>query len=525
MLRIVTLIASVFLSVAHAADSRPPTIQVTLDASQSGPVLNRHLFGQFAEHLGHGIYGGVWVGKDSPIANTRGIRNDVVAALRDLKVPNVRWPGGCFADNYHWRNGIGPRRAVTLNPDWGGVTEPNTFGTHEFMDFVAQIGAAPFISVNIGSGTSQEAADWMEYMTSALPTTLALERAANGRAEPWQVPILGLGNESWDCGGNMTPEYYASQMKVFSRFTRNFHPQQQDTNRMLRIAVGPGGGEPRFTAWTETVMKAWADRKWSWDIEGISLHNYTVVDWVKKHAATRFGEKEYAEILQATLKMDELIAQHTAIMDRYDPQKKLALAVDEWGTWYAPESGTNPGFLVQQNSLRDAMVAALNLNIFARHADRVRMANIAQMVNVLQAMILTDNEKMLLTPTYHVFRMYVPFQDATFIPLQLDAGTWSAGAITLPRLDAIAARNTKGQLVLALTNVDPVRPVTIDLNIKGANVRTASGETLTAPRVDSINTFDSPATVSPKPVQVRMSGGRLQTELAPRSVTVLTLLP
>ncbi|MEO6186045.1 MAG: alpha-L-arabinofuranosidase C-terminal domain-containing protein [Steroidobacteraceae bacterium] len=506
-----------------AAAASVGTLAITLDAGKPGPTISRHLFGQFAEHLGRGIYEGVWVGPGSPIPNTRGMRNDVVAALRTLKVPNVRWPGGCFADNYHWRNGIGPRRAVTLNPDWGGVTEPNTFGTHEFMDFTAQIGAAPFISVNVGSGTPQEAADWLEYMTSALPTTLALERAANGRAEPWQVPILGLGNETWDCGGNMTPDYYVSQMKIYARFARNFHPQQQDANHMLRIAVGPGGGEPRFTAWTEAVMKAWQDRKWSWDIDGISLHNYTVINWEKKHAATGFGAQEYAEILQATLKMDGLITQHIAIMDKYDPAKKLALAVDEWGAWYAPAAGTNPGFLVQQNSQRDAVLAALNLNIFARHADRVRMANIAQMVNVLQAMILTDKEKMLLTPTYHVFRMYVPFQDATFVPLTLNAGTWSQGQITLPRVDAIAARDAQGRLLLAITNVDPLRVAQIEVGLGGAQIASATGETLTAPSVDSVNTFDAPETVVPRPLNATVQAGRLQLHLEPKSVSVLVL--
>jgi alpha-L-arabinofuranosidase len=500
-------------------------VAISLDVTRPGPVISRHIFGQFAEHLGHGIYEGIWVGPNSSIPNTRGIRNDVVAALRAIKVPNVRWPGGCFADNYHWRNGIGPKRAVTLNPDWGGVTEPNTFGTHEFMDFTAQIGAAPFISVNVGSGTPQEAADWLEYMTSALPTTLAKERAANGRAEPWQVPILGLGNENWDCGGNMTPDYYASQMKIYSRFARNFHPQQQDASKMLRIAVGPGGGEPRFMEWTETVMKSWQNRKWSWDIEGISLHNYTVINWDKKHVATGFDEQGYAQILEKTLQMDGLIASHTAIMDKYDPGRKLALAVDEWGAWYAPAEGSNPGFLVQQNSLRDAVLAALNINIFARHADRVRFANIAQMVNVLQAMILTDKEKMLLTPTYHVFRMYVPFQDATFIPLTMHAGNWTHGSIVLPRVDAIAAKDAQGRLLLSLTNVDPERPARVEVALPGVVIASATGETLTGPKVDSINTFAAPDVVKPKPSSATVEAGQLKVTLAPRSVNVFVLQP
>jgi len=393
------------------------------------------------------------------------------------------------------------------------------------MDFAEQIGAAPYLSVNVGSGTPHEAADWMEYLTSALPTTLAQERAANGRAEPWRVPILGLGNESWDCGGNMTPDYYASQMKIYSRFARNFHPGQQGPKDMLRIAVGPGGPEPRFAEWTETVMKAWSNRKWSWDIEGLSLHNYTVIDWEAKHAATGFGEREYAEILQATLKMDGLIAQHEAIMDKYDPDRKLALAVDEWGAWYAPAAGTNPGFLVQQNSLRDAVLAGLNINIFARHANRVRLANIAQMVNVLQAMILTDEQRMVLTPTYHVFRMYVPFQDATFVPLTLDAGTWTTGSIALPRVDAIAAKDAGGRILLAVINVDPAKPVDIDVAIDGLRARSASGQTLTASRVDSINTFEAPGAVVPAPLRTVVRNGRLATTLPAKSVSVITLSP
>jgi alpha-N-arabinofuranosidase len=528
MLRTVSLILCGLCLSGTAGAAAPATdrITLTIDAGKPGATINRHIFGQFAEHLGFGIYEGVWVGKDSPIPNTRGIRNDVVAALRAIKVPNVRWPGGCFADNYHWRNGIGARRAVTINPDWGGVTEPNTFGTHEFMDFAEQIGAAPFISINLGTGTAQEAADWMEYMTSAQPTTLALERQANGRAEPWQVPILGIGNESWDCGGNMTPEFYVDNMKVHARFARNFHPQQQEgANRMQRIAVGPGGGEPRFVEWTETVMKAWQDRKWSWDIEGISLHNYTVLNWDDKHVSTGFDEKGYAEILRHTLKMDELIRQHTAIMNRYDPQKRLTLAVDEWGGWYAPLPGSNPGFLVQQHSVRDALLAALNLNIFARHADRVRIANIAQMVNVLQAMIVTEKEKMFLTPTYHVFRMYVPFQDATFLPVSFEAGLWTHGSIALPRLDAIAARAADGRLLLALTNVDPVRPLQIDATLAGATMRRAVAETLTGERVDSINTFEAPQAVAPRPMQASVEGGRLRVTLPPKSVSVIALQP
>ena len=504
--------------------ARAETVPLSIDASMPGVRIDRNLFGQFAEHLGHGVYEGVWVGPDSKIPNTRGIRNDVVAALKALRVANVRWPGGCFADEYHWRKGIGPRRVVTLNPNWGGVTESNAFGTHEFMDFIGQIGSEAYLSVNLGSGTPQEAAEWLEYLTTDQATTLAQERAANGRQRPYRIAFLGIGNESWDCGGNMTPEYYLSQLKAYSRFVRNLNPaQQQGPQRMLKIAVGPGGDGPRWTEWTESIMKAWQARSWSWDIDGLSMHNYTVVKWPPAYKSVGFGETEYAEILKSTLEMDRLIATHSAIMDKYDPQKKIALVVDEWGGWYAPLPGTNPGFLAQQNSLRDAILAALNLNIFARHADRVRGANIAQMVNVLQAMILTDKEKMVHTPTYHVFRMYVPFQDATFVPVSFSGGFYTHGDVALPRLDAIAAKDAAGKLHVAITNVDPNAAADVELSVAGIRAKTASGETLTAPKVDSVNSFDAPSTVEPKAISPTVRDGKIALRLEPKSVTVISV--
>ena len=498
-------------------------VDLTVDVSKAGAKIDRNIFGQFAEHLGHGVYEGIWVGPGSPIPNTRGIRNDVVAALKAIKAPNVRWPGGCFADEYHWRKGIGSQRPETLNPNWGGVIEPNTFGTHEFMDFLDQIGAEAYLSVNVGSGTPQEAAEWLEYLTTAQPTSLAKERAANGHPAPYKIAYLGIGNESWDCGGNMTPDYYLSQLKIYSRFVRNFNPAQQDKQRMLKIAVGPGGGEPRFTEWTEAVMKAYQNHQWSWDINGLSLHSYTVVRWPPAFASVGFGEKEYSQILKSTLEMEGLVSKHSAMMDKYDPQKKVALVVDEWGAWYAPLPGSNPGFLVQQNSLRDAILAALNLNIFARHADRVRMANIAQMINVLQAMILTDKEKMVLTPTYYVYKMYVPFQDATFVPVTFNAGAYTHGEITLPHVDAIAAKDRAGRLWVEITNIDPNQPVEIEVSLVGVTPKSAAGETLTASKVDSVNSFEASNTVVPKPISAKVQGGKLALKLEPKSVTVISV--
>jgi alpha-N-arabinofuranosidase len=524
-LALINLAAALTLVAAAPAPARRPEapIAVAVDITHPGPKIERDLFGQFAEHLGAGIYGGIWVGRDSPIPNVRGIRSDVVAALRTIHVPNVRWPGGCFGDEYHWRNGIGPaaRRPITLNSNWGGVTEPNAFGTEEYMDFLGQIGADAYVSVNIGSGAPQEAAEWFEYMTSAQPTTLAKERAANGHPPPYRIKYLGLGNENWGCGGAMSADHYVEEMKRFAHFARNLNPAQQGAGgAMKRIAVGSDGGSSDYT---EAVMKAWRDKVWAWDIEGVSLHSYSTGGWPPHLKSTGFDEDDYAALLKDTLRMDDLIARQSAIMDRYDPQKKLMLAVDEWGAWLAPNPGSNPGFLQQQNSLRDAILAALNLDIFIRHADRVRLANIAQMINVLQAMILTDGPKMVLTPTYHVYRLYVPFQGATSIPVRFDAGSYRHGDVTLPRIDAVAARDASGALWLALTNVDPDRQAELAPEIPGTRLTAASGEVLTAARVDSVNSFAAPEAVAPKPISGTMRGGRLVLTLPPKSVTVVRL--
>ncbi|MEQ7874517.1 alpha-L-arabinofuranosidase C-terminal domain-containing protein [Sphingomonas sp. ASV193] len=506
-------------TIASAAPA--PVVSVTVDAAHPGATIERDIFGQFAEHLGTGIYGGIWVGPDSPIPNVRGIRSDVVAALRAIRVPNVRWPGGCFADNYHWRNGIGPRaqRPATLNPDWAGVIEPNSFGTEEYFDFLDQIGAEAFISENIGSGTVGEAADWLEYMTSDRPTTLALQRAANGHPAPYKVHVLGLGNESWGCGGAMSPDHYVEAMKQFAHFTRNYNPTQQGADAMKKVAVGWDSGTADYT---EAVMKAWKDKVWSWDIDGVSLHGYTIPNnWEKKGPSVGFGEDEYAKALAATLKMNGWIAAQRAVMDRYDPARKVGLYVDEWGLWADPNPGSNPGFLQQQNTLRDGIIAALNLNIFMRNADRVRGANIAQMVNVLQAMILTDGPRMVLTPTYHVYKMYVPFQGSTSVPVAFDAGSVSLGPVTLPRVDAAAARDRDGRLWLSLVNLDPRQGVSLDL--RGTGAMRATGELLSAGAVDAHNDVAHPSAVAPRLVEARAAGGALRIALPPASVAVVML--
>ena len=522
MKRILTA-SAVLVLLATTPQANAQDTTVNIDAGQSGPTINRQIFGQFAEHLGTGIYGGVWVGPDSAIPNVRGIRSDVVAALKAIKVPNIRWPGGCFADEYHWKNGIGSQRRATVNSNWGGAIEPNTFGTDEFMDFVGQVGTDAFVSINVGSGSFEEASEWLAYMTADQRSGAGADRAANGHAPPYKVRFLGIGNETWGCGGNMRPEHYTDLLKPYARFTRNYNPDQQTGSEVMqRVAVGPSDDDTRYT---EAVMKAWSERDWSWSIEGLSLHSYTVPQWPPSLPSTDFGEDDYALILQTTLKMDGRIARHAAIMDRYDPKKEVALVVDEWGVWLAKTPGSPEGFLQQQNSQRDAILAALNFNIFAKHADRVRGANIAQMVNVLQALILTDGQRMVLTPTYWVHKMYLPMQDATFVPVEFDAGEYRHGDIVLPAIDAVAMRDTAGKLWLSLVNLDPRESRDVAVAVAGVRVRSARGEVLTAPAFNSINTFEMPDTVVPRPIAGTVRGGAVRVSLPAKSVAMIALEP
>jgi len=495
-------------------------IKIVIDPSESGPVIDKNIFGQFAEHLGYGIYDGIWVGTESSIPNTRGIRNDVVEALKALKVPNVRWPGGCFADEYHWRDGIGnpESRQSRINVNWAGRAEPNTFGTHEYFDFLDQIGAAAYISANVGSGTVQEAADWLEYLTAS-GSTLAEERGQNGHPEPYEVAIWGIGNEAWGCGGPFTAKEYLTELKKFTNFNTNYNKGLQTQ----LVAVGPDGNE--FSEYTEVIMKAWSTKSWAWDFQGLSLHRYTRNGWPPNIIATGFNEYQYASVIEETLGMDEFIATNKAIMDKYDTLKKISILVDEWGTWCAPTEGTDPGFLEQQNSQRDAIVAALNFNIFIKHADRVRGANIAQMINVLQAMILTDKEKMIVTPTYHAFRMYVPFQEATRLKVGFDSGNYKIKDISLPAVDAIAARGKDNQIYLAITNINPNESVEINLDLAEYTIKSAKGETLYTSTIDAINTFDNPLNVTPKALNVDVSKGSVSFTVKPHSVSVISLMP
>jgi alpha-N-arabinofuranosidase len=487
-------------------------------ADQPGPVINKNIYGQFSEHLGHCIYDGIWVGTDSSIPNTNGYNNAVLAALKSLHVPILRWPGGCFADEYHWRDGIGPRekRPSMYNSHWGGVVENNHFGTHEFLDLCEMLGIDPYICVNVGSGSVQEAMEWVEYMTSDASSPMANLRRANGRDKPWKVHFIAIGNESWGCGGSMRPEFYADNFRRYNTFVKNYGSGPE--SRAYRVACGPSDDDYE---WTDTLMRLAGGQ-----MDGLALHHYTIAtgDWKKKGSATEFGKPQYYSAVGNTLKMEELVERHSAIMDKYDPKKRVGLIVDEWGIWTDVEPGTNPGFLFQQNSMRDAIIAALNLHIFQAHADRVAGANIAQMVNVLQAMILTDHDKIVLTPTYHVFEMLNVHQNATSLPIELKTPDLAGSPVRIPNVSASASRDAAGKIHISLVNTNPDAAANLACDVSGAKIGSVSGRVLTAPSMTSHNTFDAPHTVEPASFAgASVSGGHLTVTLPPLSVVVLEL--
>jgi alpha-L-arabinofuranosidase len=485
---LITVAGAAALSLIPARSADAPPTRLVIHADQGQDTINRNIYGHFSEHLGRCVYEGYWVGEDSPIPNVRGIRRDVVEALKRIKTPVLRWPGGCFADEYHWKDGIGPRakRPSMINTHWGGVTENNHFGTHEFMDLCEQIGCDAYICGNVGSGSVQEMMEWVEYLTSDAKSPMADLRRQNGREKPWTVRYFGVGNESWGCGGNMTPEYYADQFRRYNTFVKNYadHP-------IYRIACGASDFNYR---WTEVLMDQVGRR-----MDGLSLHYYTLPtgNWGRKGSATEFGEDLYHGTLRRALEMENLLTKHGAIMDRQDPQKRIGMIVDEWGVWTDAEPGTNPGFLYQQNSLRDALVAGVTLNLFNRHADRVKMANIAQTINVLQAMILTDKEKMLLTPTYHVFEMYAVHQDATLLPIEVQSADYAFGPDKIPAVNVSASKDKAGKIHLTLCNLNPNAVAEVTCEVQGAKAGRISGRVLTAATIQAHNTFENPDAVKP----------------------------
>ena len=507
MKRILSLLALTLVATILSAQ-----VKVNVhDAAPDQPRIPAEIYGQFSEHLGKCIYEGIWVGPDSEIPNTDGYRNDILEALKELKVPVLRWPGGCFADEYHWMDGIGPResRPKLVNNNWGGTVEDNAFGTHEFLNLCEMIGAQPYISANVGSGTVEEMAKWVEYMT-AKEGSMAELRRKNGREEPWKVKYLGVGNESWGCGGDMTAQYYSDVYKRYALYARDY-----DGNHLYKIACG--ASDYNYD-WTRTMMQNARKR-----MRGLSLHFYTVMDWNSKGSATEFTDADYYNTLCYAARIDEVLKNHEAVMDAFDHDRKVALILDEWGTWFDVEPGTNPGHLFQQNTMRDAMVAAISLNIFNGHTRRLKMANIAQLVNVLQAMALTDGAKMVLTPTYHVFRMYNVHQDATFVPTDAKCGTVvSERGDVMKDFSVSASRDAEGTMHVSLANPLLDKSVTVDLSFDEFKPASVSGEILCAGKISARNEFDKAPEVAPKPFgDTKIKGGRIKLTMPPASIIVL----
>jgi alpha-N-arabinofuranosidase len=488
------------------------TARLVVRADQGRETISRNIYGHFAEHLGRCIYGGFWVGQDSSIPNTRGIRNDVVEALRAIKIPVLRWPGGCFADEYHWKDGIGPReqRPTMINTHWGGVTENNHFGTHEFLDLCEQLGCEPYICGNVGSGTVREMQEWVEYITFDGVSPMADLRRRNGRDEPWTLKYFGVGNENWGCGGHMRPEYYADLYRRYATYVRSFAG-----NRVFKIACGSSGANYE---WTRVLMRE-AGRH----MQGLAPHYYCG-SGKESRSATDFAEIDWFWQLRNALRIDELLGQHEAIMDEYDPRKRVAIIFDEWGAWHQVEPGTNPGFLYQQNSLRDAMVAGVTLNIFNNHCERVKMANIAQTVNVLQAMILTDGPRMIRTPTYFVYRLYTVHHDATLLPTELIAPDYAFGEDRVEALNVSASRDESGRIHVSVCNIDPYASVDLEASVTGVQPKRISGQILSADDITAHNTFDRPENVEPATFRdARITDNGFSATLPPKSIVVLTL--
>lgn len=488
--------------------------QLHIRADQGRFVIAPEVYGHFAEHLGRCIYEGFWVGEDSDIPNTRGIRNDVVEALKNLSIPVLRWPGGCFADEYHWKDGIGPRegRPSIINTHWGGLVENNHFGTHEFFDLCDLLGTKAYVCGNVGSGTVQEMSEWVEYITFDGQSPMATLRAKNGSEKPWMLPYFGVGNESWGCGGNMRPEHYADEYRRYQTFVRAFSGQKP-----FKIACGANVDD---YGWTQELMRRAAGY-----MDGLSLHYYTMTgSWESKGSATQFSEAEWLKTFQKSLVMEELIQRHGALMDIHDPKKRVALIVDEWGTWWDVEPDTNPGFLYQQNTLRDALVAGLHLNIFHHYADRVRMANIAQTVNVLQAMILTDGAQLLLTPTYHVFEMMKENQGATALVSNLETETYAHEGEEVVALQASASITASGAVLATICHFNPQQGTTLQVKLHEKNAKTVSARILTADAMNAANTFENPNAVAPRDfTDFQIEGNQLTLQLPPMSLVTLKI--
>jgi len=475
--------------------------RVVIHGDRPGPTISRHIYGHFLEHTGACVYGGAWAGLDSDIPHIDGWRADVVEALQRINVPNIRWPGGNFAEAYRWPDGIGP---VDQRPKC--EHEPNAVGTHEFMRLCELLEAEPYICANFLSGSCRQAAEWLRYMTADGDDPLAALRRANGREAPWRVPFWVIGNEIMTM---MTAEYFAG---MFNHWREHFDGQ-------FVVACGPNHEN---YDWTEGVMRLAGDRA-----DALAMHYYAVAGpWGDKGDAVGFPEDDWYLILKKTWYTDELLIHHSGVMDARDPGRRVKIVIDEWGTWY----NRPPGLPVtwQQNTLRDAVMAGVSLNIFNNHCGRVLMTNISQVVNVLQAMILTDardgGRRMVTTPTYHVFDLYQVHQDADLLPTDVACDSYVFDGDSIPALSVSASRNSAGATHVSLVNLDPHRSLDVTCRLEGVTAAGVSGRIITAEAMDEHNTYDEPGRLVPTGFDgATLAGENLSVKLPAKSVVVLAL--
>jgi alpha-N-arabinofuranosidase len=506
---------------ATLADAR---IDILLDEPIG--TIAPEIYGHFVEHLGGVVYDGVWVGERSRVPNIGGVRRALVEALRAVRPAVVRWPGGCFADSYDWHDGIGPRNQRPRRTNfWAdeehfrsiGVVparfDPNEFGTQEFVRFCRLVGAQPYLAVNLRSGGPRSFDEWVEFCNSpAGSTTLADLRAAGGDAEPYGVRYWGIGNESWGCGGNFAPEEYAEEYRRFVAWVPDYgvHPRF--------IGAGPGSGD---VEWTRRFFEALDGRGDLGHMWGWGLHHYS---GPPAGDAIRFDTPDWYGLLARADDMESLITRHWQIMGQRDRNRRVKLVVDEWGAWYPMTTNVDPTHLFgQQSTMRDAVLVGLTLDTFNRHADKVAMANVAQLINCLQSLFLASGDRFVLTPAYHVFAMYAAHQGAQSLRTVVGAPAvrWTAAqneAHTMRGLNGSASRQGS-TLTLTVTNPDIAQAADVEIAVRGGAVRLVRATTLTSRDVHDHNTFEAPSTVAPTVADVTAAASPLVVHVPAASVT------
>jgi alpha-L-arabinofuranosidase len=499
------------------------------------------IYGHFAEHLGGVVYDGIWVGENSKIANIGGIRKALVDALQKIKPAVVRWPGGCFADSYDWRDGVGPREKRPRHtnfwrdapewpkdaPDGPWKYDTNHFGTNEFARFCKLVGAQPYFAANLRSLTAKDFYEWVEYCNSPAGTTTPADmRAAGGDREPFNVRYWGVGNESWGCGGNFTPEEYAQEYRRFSEWVPRYGVN------LAFIGSGPNGGD---LGWSRRFFGRLAERGGFGRMWGWALHHYSwnvtggrTNDWYQgKGDAVKYANEEWYELLNEADRIETLITDHWAIMGEFDRQHRVKLVIDEWGAWYKPGSEVNNTHLLgQQSTMRDAVLAGISLDTFHKHADKIAMANIAQLINCLQSLFLAHEDKFIVTPTYHVFDMYLAHQGAQSLRTMVSAPrlpyTRNEKPATLRGLSASSSLRDK-ELTLTVTNPDISQTRETEIAVRGANIKAIKVTTLTASDIHAHNSFANPRQIEPKESEITLKSGVLVYRFAPASVTKLQI--